>query len=86
MQIDIYNTGDNCWRIGLLKDCENPKNSARTVHADMMDHLGFEGCKHIFKKARKSIPGGNRRECEDRGVMRQDAISEESEHLNVSRS
>lgn len=51
-----------------------------------MDHLGFEGCKHIFKKARESIPGGSRRECEDRGVMRQGAISEEFEHLNVSRT
>lgn len=51
----------------------------------MMDHLGFEECKHIFKKARESISGGSRRECKGRGVMRQEAISEEFEHLNVSR-
>lgn len=67
VQIDIYNTGDNCCRIGLFKGLWKPKGrSKRLCLLTWWINLVLKDANNIFKTAGESIPGRSNKKCKDR--------------------
>lgn len=67
VQIDIYNTGDNCWRIGLFKELWKPKGGSKKLCLlTWWIILVLKDANNIFKNAGESIPGRSNRKCKDR--------------------
>lgn len=66
VQIDIYDTRDNCWRIGLLKGLWKPKGGSKKLCLlTWWIILVLKDANKISKEAGKSFSGGSNRECKD---------------------
>lgn len=87
VQIDIYDTRDNCWRIGLLKGLWKPKGGSKKPCLLTWWIISvLKDANKISNKAGKSIPGRSNRECRHRRKTKHEAIFEEFVYLSVSRA